>query len=189
MGGSVMTSIVLLFVIGSMSTRPTDAFWKNRPLKDCPSHVHSACWEKQYQNNTLIHDASAIICWNPQCDCPCDSGVWVAWGNWVVIFALIINVAQGWLTGVVIKQFSTVLRAIAQASTILVIYFIGDPLVGAGSVQNIALTLVAFSIPFSTSIFMVAASEMKKALELAMQRRERSLSNTIGEEVREEACT
>merc|ERR1712039_722721 len=49
--GSVITSVALLFFIGSVSARPQDAFWKNRPLDTrCDS---APCWEKRYLNNTI----------------------------------------------------------------------------------------------------------------------------------------
>jgi len=161
--GSVMATLVLFPIIGAISTRPQDAFWKERPLDaQC---ADSRCWA-----------AGQTHC-DPQCTCECDSGVFVAWNNWLVVVALVINVVQGWLTGVVIKQFSTVLRAIAQASTILVIYFIGDPLINPNSVHNMPLTLVAFVIPLSTTVFNVAVSEMEKVTVVLNQAREERLNH------------
>jgi len=73
-------------------------------------------------------------------------------------------VIQGWLTGMVIKQFSTVGRALAQSFTLLVIYFIGDQVYDSGSPHTMALALVAFSLPLSNMIFVNAAAEMQKLL-------------------------
>lgn len=156
--GSALVSMVLFPVIGFISSRPQDAYWKDRPLHKTAACVAELqpCWQ-QYGTCSATCKGS---------DSCCDHGVWVGWDNWLVILALAITVLQGWLTGVVIKQFSTVLRAIAQASTLLAIYFIGDPLLNPARVENIPLTLVAFAIPLSTIVFNVAVSEMEKVTKL-----------------------
>jgi len=152
--GSLVATLALLPLIGAISNRPQDAFWKTRPIDaQCPSE---ACWKK----------SSAGYCSDPQCTCACSNAFWVAWGNWAVILALVVNVLQGWLTGVVIKQFSTVLRAIAQGTTLLAIYFVGDPLLNGSSVHNLTLTLVAFIVPLSTALFNTAVSELEKVMAL-----------------------
>jgi len=149
--GSVGITLLLLPVIGLVSTRVQDAFWKCRPLEPtCGSPYQDVCWAAQ-----------TFHC-DPACPCTQGWGVFVAWGDWRVLLALVVNIAQGWFTGVVIKQYSTVMRAVAQASTILVIYMIGDPLVNSGSAHNAPLTLVVFLIPLSTIVFLVSASEMEK---------------------------
>merc|ERR1719409_284692 len=120
--GSVICSLILFPVIGWLSNRPQDAFWRARPLD---YQCDSLCWGPidTFPNQT---------CGQPACSCDCGSGMWVSWDNANVILALIVFVIQGWLTGVVIMKFSTVLRAIAQSSTILAIYFVGDPLMNKG---------------------------------------------------------
>eukprot|EP00929_Paragymnodinium_shiwhaense_P078258 TRINITY_DN40536_c0_g1_i1.p1 TRINITY_DN40536_c0_g1~~TRINITY_DN40536_c0_g1_i1.p1 ORF type:complete len:908 (+),score=117.45 TRINITY_DN40536_c0_g1_i1:121-2844(+) len=150
--GCVLVSLTLFPIIGHISSRPQDAFWKQRPLShDCSD---KACW--------IVGDSG--YCGSSACTCECGAGVFVAWKDALVVVALFIFVVQGWLTGVVIKQFSTVLRAIAQASTILAIYFVGDPLLNASGVHNLPLTLVAFIVPLSTTVFMVAVSESEKTM-------------------------
>eukprot|EP00929_Paragymnodinium_shiwhaense_P087038 TRINITY_DN47361_c0_g1_i2.p1 TRINITY_DN47361_c0_g1~~TRINITY_DN47361_c0_g1_i2.p1 ORF type:complete len:933 (+),score=181.44 TRINITY_DN47361_c0_g1_i2:82-2880(+) len=151
--GSVIASVVVLPICGLTSQRPIDAFWKFRPVDmTCPTAT-STCWN--------VNEAG--YCGAAGCECECQSGVLVGWSNLAVIVALVIFVAQGWMTGVVIKRFSTVLRAIAQATTLLVIYFIGDPIVQPkNSIFNLPLTLVALVIPLSTCVFILASSEMAK---------------------------
>jgi len=152
--GSVVGTLVLLPIIGYVSSRPQDAFWKVRPISsDCPRD--SGCWEV----------SSGGYCSNPQCTCPCSNAFWVGWDSWGVIMALAVFILQGWLTGVVIKQFSTVLRAMAQGTTILAIYFVGDPLLNHKKL-NLTLTLIAFIVPLSTGLFNIAVSEMEKVMEL-----------------------
>lgn len=150
--GSALATIVLIPIIGYISDRPQDAFWKRRQLQ--PECVERACMGNLTCSTVM------------DCTCPCASGLFVAWDDWLVILALFANVSQSWLTGKVIKQFSTVLRAIAQSSTLLVIYFLGDPLLEPRTTFfNTELTLVALMVPFSTATFMVSVSEMKKVME------------------------
>jgi len=151
--GSMMTTIVLLPMIGYISSRPQDAFWRSRPLQ-------RDCYIKCQGNGNMCSNGSG-----DECHCDCGHGLFVAW-NEVVVFALFVNIAQGWLNGKVIKQFSTVLRAVAQSSTILFIYFIGEPLVN-GTKHSWPLTLVACLVPLSTATFMVSVSEMEKVMNLA----------------------
>jgi len=152
--GSLVGTVAFLPIIGFISTRPQDAFWKVRPISvQCHD---DACWKV----------SAGGYCSSPDCRCPCSNAFWVAWDEWWVIMALAVNVLQSWLTGVVIKQFSTVLRAIAQGTTILAIYFVGDPLLNPSSVHNLTLTLIAFIVPFSTALFNIAVSEMEKVMAL-----------------------
>mmetsp|Transcript_108154 Transcript_108154/g.176714 ORF Transcript_108154/g.176714 Transcript_108154/m.176714 type:complete len:237 (+) Transcript_108154:3-713(+) len=102
---------------------------------------------------------------------PCGSGVFVAWDTWLVWLALAMNVLQGWMTGVVIKQFSTVERAVAQAITIVFIYFVGDPIVHSTNAHNLPLTMVALIIPMSTAVFNIAEAQVEKVVQ-ARQRRD-----------------
>eukprot|EP00927_Polykrikos_kofoidii_P040018 TRINITY_DN3428_c0_g2_i1.p1 TRINITY_DN3428_c0_g2~~TRINITY_DN3428_c0_g2_i1.p1 ORF type:complete len:800 (+),score=80.95 TRINITY_DN3428_c0_g2_i1:98-2497(+) len=156
--GSVIASVFLMPLIGFISDRPQDAWWKNRPVSsDCPTH--STCWVKS-------SDWLNQYCSAPDCECECGNGFFVAWGP-VTIVALAIYVLQAWLTGIVIKQFSTVSRAIAQASTILAIYFIGAPLLDPHSIHSLSLTIVALIVPLSTTIFMVSVSELQKVADVA----------------------
>eukprot|EP00928_Gymnodinium_smaydae_P022505 TRINITY_DN18879_c0_g1_i1.p1 TRINITY_DN18879_c0_g1~~TRINITY_DN18879_c0_g1_i1.p1 ORF type:complete len:919 (+),score=157.48 TRINITY_DN18879_c0_g1_i1:374-2758(+) len=157
--GSLISTCALLPVIGYLSARPQDAFWKDRPLSyDCRSCI---CQDGPRANCT---DACPLV--NPG-SCTCGSGIFVAWGSELVLAALAVNVCQGWLNGVVIKQFDTVLRSVAQAFTLLLIYFIADPLLNPESHHNIPMTLCALVVPLSTTVFSVAASEMRKVVDIA----------------------
>lgn len=152
---SALASLAVFPALGVISTRPQDAFWKQRPLsKSCDCAV---CW------SALANET----CRSPSCTCPCGSGVFVAWDNWVVVLALTINVLQSWMVGKVIKNFSTVTRAMAQSSSILVIYFIGDPLLNPNNVHRLTLDMVAFLVPLSTTLFMVSVSAMEKVMAKA----------------------
>lgn len=162
---SVLCSCVLLFLIGHMSSSPQDAFWKERPL-----HPPS---------NMVRYDCRTQSCVTLESDCmehtaalgPCGSGVFVGWDTWLVWLALAMNVLQGWMTGVVIKQFSTVERAVAQAITIVFIYFFGDPIIHSKNAHNLPLTMVALLIPMSTAVFNIAEAQVEKVVQ-ARQRRD-----------------
>eukprot|EP00927_Polykrikos_kofoidii_P045120 TRINITY_DN389_c2_g1_i1.p1 TRINITY_DN389_c2_g1~~TRINITY_DN389_c2_g1_i1.p1 ORF type:complete len:820 (-),score=96.76 TRINITY_DN389_c2_g1_i1:81-2459(-) len=152
--GSLLATFCLLPVIGLISSRSQDAFWKERLLN--PACTDPSCFDTT--------NSSVIEC-VPACAC-CGSGVFVGW-NWLTWLALVANLSQSWLTGIVIKQFSTVLRAIAQSMTILFIYFIAGPLLDPGGFMPLSLTLVAFIVPLSVSQFMVSVSEMKELVDAA----------------------
>jgi TM2 domain-containing membrane protein YozV len=154
--GSAVATLLLLPVIGGLSTRPQDAFWKERPLSTCSD---SRCFP---QTATTCNGHS-------DCSCVCMSGLYVDWGNFLVSVALLVNITQAWLTGIVIKQFSTVLRAIAQSSTLLAIYFVGSPLVTGAWKLDVPSTLIAFIIPMSTATFMCAKTEIEKVHAFARQ--------------------
>ncbi|CAJ1459751.1 unnamed protein product, partial [Effrenium voratum] len=73
----------------------------------------------------------------------------------------------GWIVGKLVQAFSTIDRAIADAFSLLLVYFIGDPLLNGTSLDNMCMNLVAFIVPLSTSIFAVASSEMQRVMNAA----------------------
>merc|ERR1712151_1469554 len=81
----------MLFVVGALSNRPSDAFWKERDV----GSGHKA------------------------------AGLFVGWSAQTLV-ALITTLLQSWLGGLVAKRLSTVIRAVAQCLSLLIIYFIGD---------------------------------------------------------------
>jgi len=155
--GSIFTSVILLPVMGFISYRPQDGFWRDRPLSaQCPD---AACWGAVGSNFT---------CANPACGCECGHGFFVGWNNWLIVAALAASLFHGWLSGKVAKKFSTVDRALADCSSLLLIYFVGDPLIAGASIKDWTLNFVAFIVPLSSATFMVASSEMKTAMTSAM---------------------
>jgi hypothetical protein len=152
--GSVLSSLILIPVIGCIATRPQDVPWVSRPesYDTCPRD--SVCW-----------DLSAGACSNAACSCPCVEGIFAGWHNWVLALAVAVNTIQGWMVGKVTQRFSVLHRAIADSFSLLGIYFIGDPLLNGKSLDNHALNLVAMIVPLSTATFSVASSEMQSAFE------------------------
>jgi hypothetical protein len=179
--GSILVSLLFgLPIAGLLSSRVKDSFWKLRPLStDCDAYCQSTVLPQNRSHYGLqiqcFLDGVAENCSTcapgvpALCDCACDWGVWVDWREqWLICsIALFFNFVQGWLTGQVNKEFSTVDRAIAQSSTILVIYFIGSPLLGDRASQSQPLTLMALIVPLSTALFNLSANELKKVIREA----------------------
>lgn len=156
--GSILSSLILIPVIGFIATRPQDVPWAVRPesYETCPAD--SVCWS--------LSDGT---CSNSDCKCPCTSGLFAGWDTWLIFMAVFVNTAQGWLVGKVTHTFSVVHRAIADSFSLLAIYFVGDPLLNGKSLDNSTLNLVAMIVPLSTATFTVATAEMQRAFEAQKQ--------------------
>eukprot|EP00933_Yihiella_yeosuensis_P037856 TRINITY_DN31857_c0_g1_i2.p1 TRINITY_DN31857_c0_g1~~TRINITY_DN31857_c0_g1_i2.p1 ORF type:complete len:818 (-),score=116.91 TRINITY_DN31857_c0_g1_i2:149-2428(-) len=155
---SILATGVLIPLLGVISSYPLNVPWQVRPISSmCPKD--SVCFQQDG-------------CSNPLCDCECDSGLFAGWtkeATIVLMIALVINTGYGWIVGRVVQEFSTVHRAVADAFSLLLVYFVGDPLINGASLGNMCLNMVAFIVPLSAAIFAVAASEMKKVFEAAQQ--------------------
>jgi len=152
----IVSAIGFIPIVGLISTRAQDIPWAVRP-EDAACPADSVCW----QDNG---------CANPACACACASGIFAGWipsANGVIVLALAINTGYGWLVGKLVQAFSTVDRAIADNFSLLLVYFIGDPLLNHTSLENMCLNLLAFIVPLSTSIFAVASSEFERATQAA----------------------
>lgn len=158
--GSILSSMVLLPVIGLIATRPQDIPWAGRPTSYGTCPWDSVCWQTPHSNHS---------CSNPDCTCPCETGVFagwdLGWDSWVLVLAVLVNTTQGWLVGRVTQRFSVVHRAIADSFSLLAIYFVGDPILNHTSLSNVSLNLVAFVVPLSTATFSVATSEMQRVFQ------------------------
>jgi len=152
----IISTMGLIPLIAVISSRAQDNPWALRPVDaSCP--LDSVCWQENG-------------CENPACDCVCASGIFAGWipsALGVIVLALTINTGYGWLVGKLVQAFSTVDRAIADSFSLLLVYFIGDPLLNATNLNNMCLNLVAFIVPLSTSIFAVASSEFQRATQAA----------------------
>ncbi|CAE8625517.1 unnamed protein product [Polarella glacialis] len=153
--GSVLSSLVLLPVIGMIATRPQDVPWVSRPVDYATCPVDSVCW--------ILSEGT---CDSPACECPCASkGIFAGWNSWMLLLAVAVNTTQGWLVGKVTQRFSVVHRAIADSFSLLAIYFLCDPLFNGKSLADAGLNLVALIVPLSTATFSVATSEMQKVFQ------------------------
>ncbi|CAK0795153.1 unnamed protein product [Prorocentrum cordatum] len=110
--GSALSSALLIPIIGMMASRPQDIPWVQRPLdyQRCPAS--STCWQ--------LHGEDGLgTCANAGCQCDCTEGVFAGWDSSLLLLALAVNTAQGWLVGRVTQRFSTVHRAIADSFSLL----------------------------------------------------------------------
>merc|ERR1712056_167060 len=90
-------------------------------------------------------------------------------GTVEVYVALALFVFYSWITGVVVKQFSSIHRSIADGFSLLLIYFVLDPLIRGKDWSNWALDLMALIMPLSIVTFTFASSEMERVMEQAHQ--------------------
>jgi len=103
-------------------------------------------------------------------DCRCESGVFVGWGSqWVVYACMVVSIVYSHFTGVVVRQFSSIMRAIADGGSLVCIYFILTPLLDQtgfppGNLANDCMILI---IPLSGATFSFAAAEMRKVVRAA----------------------
>ncbi|CAJ1371423.1 unnamed protein product [Effrenium voratum] len=152
----IASALAFIPLIAVISNRAQDNPWEVRPVDGaCPKS--SVCWQDDG-------------CLNPACECECGSGLFAGWipsAMGVIILALVINTGYGWIVGKLVQAFSTIDRAIADAFSLLLVYFIGDPLLNGTSLDNMCMNLVAFIVPLSTSIFAVASSEMQRVMNAA----------------------
>mmetsp|Transcript_102589 Transcript_102589/g.319691 ORF Transcript_102589/g.319691 Transcript_102589/m.319691 type:complete len:605 (-) Transcript_102589:20-1834(-) len=175
--GSALFSLGLLPVISMVSTRPKDSLWVTRPW-DSGSESCAHCEPRlgglppHWPWSPLNHSCDSSLCTG---ECSCTASLVVGWQDPMLVAALAVNVAQGWLIGMITKQFSTIHRAIADAFSTLLLYWVGDPCVNMlvkgvrylDLVKDLCLDMVSFIVPLSTVIFMVATSQMKEVMVAA----------------------
>lgn len=154
--GSILSSAVLLPVIGLIATRPQDVPWVSRPTDYATCPANSPCW-----------DLSSGACGGSSCagSCPCTNGLFAGWTTPWLALTVLINTLQGWLVGKVTQRFSVVHRAIADSFSLLTLYFVGDPVFNHTSLSDMGLNLVAMIVPLSTAAFSFATIEMQKVVE------------------------
>mmetsp|Transcript_56980 Transcript_56980/g.146659 ORF Transcript_56980/g.146659 Transcript_56980/m.146659 type:complete len:378 (+) Transcript_56980:1824-2957(+) len=174
--GSILTSLFLLPLISVISSRAIDSVWISRPMNGvdecaaCTPEVHGPFPHWPWEENV------GEVCGQPECTgpCACVPGLVAGWNHLALFMALVVNVGHGWLIGKITKSFSTVHRAIADAFSTLLLYWVGDPMVflllnGTGftkSISDSALDMVSFIVPLSTVTFMVAANAMRTNAEM-----------------------
>lgn len=195
---SVVFSLIFLPVMGFLGCMPgnarTDlAYWSPRSGPDyweCQSvaiHTSSTAtngcdldtgeflvnWTKVGNSSALHQTASA---------CVCRSGVLLGWGsNYMIYICLFFIVFHGWITGLLVTQFSSVYRAVADGIPVLLIYFILDPLFSRVPLapfrsayssmlpfppKDWARDCVCFILPLSGWTFSMASDEMQKISDL-----------------------
>eukprot|EP00429_Kryptoperidinium_foliaceum_P003618 CAMPEP_0176012848 /NCGR_PEP_ID=MMETSP0120_2-20121206/6006_1 /TAXON_ID=160619 /ORGANISM="Kryptoperidinium foliaceum, Strain CCMP 1326" /LENGTH=919 /DNA_ID=CAMNT_0017345745 /DNA_START=80 /DNA_END=2839 /DNA_ORIENTATION=- len=196
--GSVLFSVAFLPVMGWLGTMPgnrrTDVaywvpragpnYWGCQSLAMRTSHASSnGCdlatgeflvnWTK-VGNSTALQQQAA--------ECICGSGVGVGWGtNYMIYVGLAAVVFHSWITGVLVSEFSSVYRAVADGVPVVLIYFLLDPLFSRVPLAPFqvayesalpfppldwARDCICLILPLSGTTFSVASSEMQKVADL-----------------------
>merc|ERR1711974_272887 len=103
-------------------------------------------------------------------------------GNWINYVFLAISVFHGWIIGLLVRQFSSVHRAIADGFTIVPMYFLVEPLfsrlpyqsfkdayyTGPRGIINWAKDAMALIMPLAGMLYLFARTEMQKVTDLMM---------------------
>jgi len=168
MFGSTVCSVFFMFVMGWIGDaehpqRADFAFWNSRPLSE-------AC---QPLGTCGLHGFEFYPGVTHQSRCECGSGVFVGWDSqWMIYGALASAVLYSWATGLVVKQFSSVYRSVADGMMLLVVYFVLTPILdGTGfPIDNAAAGFVVLIVPVSGVTFSYAAQEMQKVMEVVTAR-------------------
>ena len=88
----LVAAIAFVPIIGLISERPQDVPWDQRPVDaSCPRS--SVCWKEDG-------------CGDPLCGCECGGGVFAGWvpeAVAVIVLAIVINTAYGWLVGKLVQ--------------------------------------------------------------------------------------
>lgn len=162
--GIVVFSTFFLFVqgwIGEWLHFPNMAFWEPRPLSgEC---VQSGFCDANGTYSFNANVTQEVLAF----DCGCGSGLFVGWGStWVVYGCTLSSVAFSHFSGLVVKQFSSIMRCIGDGMNLFVIYFILEPIVDQAGFPpgSLAQTSMVLIIPLSSAAFSVAANEMKKVV-------------------------
>mmetsp|Transcript_102420 Transcript_102420/g.330380 ORF Transcript_102420/g.330380 Transcript_102420/m.330380 type:complete len:959 (-) Transcript_102420:96-2972(-) len=153
---STLSTLALIPTMGLIIARAQDVPWVVRPVSGtCPQS--SVCW-----------DPGSGACASASCTCECAKGLfagWMASSQAVILLALAMNTVHGWLVGKLVHNFSTVHRAVADSFSLLLIYFVAEPVLNGARLDNMCLNLVAFVVPLSSALFTVAAGEMQKVMQ------------------------
>lgn len=153
--------VYVMGMIGDWENPPrTDfAYWNYRPLDASCRHL-GACTEGGAFKYTDIAEQS---------HCTCDKGLFVGWSaSWPVFGAIVSGVIYNFATGLVVKQFSSVYRSVADGIMLMVLYFLLTPLLdnsGRFPFWDMAKNMVVLMVPVSGTTFTYAASEMQKVME------------------------
>jgi len=165
--GNLIFSIGFIWVmgwIGEWESPPRNDFaiWAYRPLAvECISMGSCSADGTFLLTAPLADDSLAEMC-------SCGKGFFVGWGNtWLLYAALTSSVIYSWVTGLVVKQFSSVYRSIADGIMLLVVYFILTPILDhtAFPPPDLAKSFVVLIIPLSGTTFSYAASEMQAVMK------------------------
>eukprot|EP00931_Biecheleriopsis_adriatica_P024805 TRINITY_DN15364_c0_g1_i2.p1 TRINITY_DN15364_c0_g1~~TRINITY_DN15364_c0_g1_i2.p1 ORF type:complete len:480 (-),score=58.75 TRINITY_DN15364_c0_g1_i2:193-1632(-) len=120
--GALLWGIAFLPLMGFLGVfggRSDLAYWVYRP------NPYWTCSKMGHCSDTGDFVLGNVTMSAPEC--VCGNGVFLGWGNWVVYSALGVGVIYSWLTGRVIQEFSTVMRAVLDGFPIVLLWFFVTP--------------------------------------------------------------
>lgn len=158
--GSIFFGLLFLPLMGYISVQvgsPKGAFWEYRPLtKSCASYGYCDGASFKYI------DPSNPSGFTPEVPCSCDYGLFVCWNSYKVCAMIIIDALRGQMIGLMIKWLSSVHRAIAEEFSLVLLFFVLDPIIKGTNFDNVAMVLSALILPFSSFVFAEAGKAMKR---------------------------
>lgn len=188
--GSFIFSALFVFVMGWIGDAESPprldfAFWNFRVLDDGCHPIGACDSDGVFRNSTVLGAEDALRA------CTCGKGLFVGWAGdaddaWHIYGAILSGVVYNFATGLVVKQFSSVYRSVADGIMLLFLYFVLTPwLDGAGSFpfDDMAKSMVVLMVPISGTTFSYAAAEMQKVMEVATLQHGLSISEAGAIEV------
>lgn len=210
---SFVFSVLFVPIIGTIAVLPFNyrqdlAFWTYRPgpdywaceaiALDIPDNALRGC--NQTSGEFMVNWTS-VNSSNPEMRlladaCVCGRGLFLGWGaHWLNYLALFVVVFHSWVTGLLVTQFSSVFRAVADGIPVLLLYFFLDPLStrvpipafesafqGSGPLpfppSDLARNAVCLILPLSGMAFSCASAEMQKAFDAVQTCARRTHHNT-----------
>merc|ERR1740121_1202444 len=174
--GSLVFNIAFLPVmgwIGEWESPPrTDlAFWHFRPIDLGHASCH-AIGHCDAEGTFVLTNGTAVG--HESVQCACGKGVFVGWKRlWAIYGALASGVVYSWVTGLVVKKFSSVYRSVADGIMLLVVYFALGLIFDGPEIPpwaDLAKSFVVLMVPISGTTFSYAAAEMQQAFEAVRKR-------------------
>lgn len=190
--GSTLFTFLFVPIISLVSNRNKDVVWFSRPVDgSCDVDI---CYPEPSTPNWPWIQHNESVCLPPDMGgpcggaCACHQGLFIGWEREPMLFmALAVNILYGLLVGQIVMRFSSIHRAMSDAVSLILLYWLGDPLMKklifgtpiSESYNDFILDFLSFIMPLSAVTFMLASSEMEKvmrckALELSLEEEEES---------------
>eukprot|EP00928_Gymnodinium_smaydae_P064920 TRINITY_DN48153_c0_g1_i1.p1 TRINITY_DN48153_c0_g1~~TRINITY_DN48153_c0_g1_i1.p1 ORF type:complete len:1016 (+),score=165.42 TRINITY_DN48153_c0_g1_i1:427-3048(+) len=180
---NLIFSGLFLFVFGYIGDhesppRPDLAYWNYRPLSEECAAIGTC------DMLGVFIPGKGVSAMGIAADCACGKGIFVGWGSWVVYGALFSSMLYSWVTGLVVRQFSSVMRSVADGIMLLVLFnFLAPAFEGMPfPPRDLAMELVVLVVPLSGAVFSIAASELEKVSKAVEAGRASDAKDADGED-------
>eukprot|EP00933_Yihiella_yeosuensis_P002076 TRINITY_DN10343_c1_g1_i1.p1 TRINITY_DN10343_c1_g1~~TRINITY_DN10343_c1_g1_i1.p1 ORF type:complete len:954 (-),score=100.02 TRINITY_DN10343_c1_g1_i1:214-3075(-) len=173
--------------LGDWGGRPDLAYWNYRPnpywkckkLGSCDANTGAFLW---------LEASAEALARSGEFNCVCGNGVFLGWdqpSSWVIYLALSVGVLYSWVTGQVVRKYSTVMRSVFDGYPIILLWFVITPLAShmpfaafkaayyEGPLPwfsaDWAKDLMTIVNPVSAVTYVAAAAEVRKVMQLRWQ--------------------